>query len=262
MRMRLFRSRLAGFALCASLVAWCFVPSLLAQDEPPQRGGRGGGMGRGGMFMMGGNSVPGKVAAISGNEIAIKDEQGQSWKVETGPNTRIRKDREEAKISDIHVGATIIAVGNLDEEPNPSAPCSSWCPPPNRSRRWRRCAPTSAKPGPPAKSPPSKTSPSPSSAPIKSARPSPSMRTPPSTRVRAARPPTSPSPTSRSAKCSAPTARCKNGTFLATNLVVMEPRQPGQGRFGNGGPPGSRMGPAAAAPGRSHWIHSPAAAER
>jgi hypothetical protein len=91
------------------------APSLLAQDEPQQRGGRGGGMG-GGMFMMGGNSAHGKVTAISGNEITIKDEQNQVYKVETGPNTHIRKDREEAKISDIHIGDTIVAGGNLDEQ--------------------------------------------------------------------------------------------------------------------------------------------------
>jgi hypothetical protein len=70
----------------------------------------------GGMFMMGANSTHGKVTAVSGNEITIKDEQGQTFKVETGPNTRIRKDREEAKFADIHVGDTIVAGGNLDDQ--------------------------------------------------------------------------------------------------------------------------------------------------
>ncbi len=115
--MRILRSRLAGFALCASLATLSATPGLLAQDQqPPQRGGRGGGMGGGGMFMMGGNNARGKVTAISGNDITIKDEQGQVYKVETGPNTRIRKDREEAKFSDIHVGDTIVAGGNLDDQ--------------------------------------------------------------------------------------------------------------------------------------------------
>jgi hypothetical protein len=72
--------------------------------------------GGGGMFMMGGNNAHGKVTAISGTEITMKDEQGQVFKVETGPNTRIRKDREEAKIADIHVGDTIVAGGNLDDQ--------------------------------------------------------------------------------------------------------------------------------------------------
>jgi hypothetical protein len=113
--MRFLRSRLAGFALCASLAAMCAAPTLLAQDEPQQRGGRGGGMG-GGMFMMGGNNAHGAVTAVAGNEITIKDEQGQVYKVETGPNTHFRKGREEAKVSDIHPGDTIVAAGNLDEQ--------------------------------------------------------------------------------------------------------------------------------------------------
>jgi hypothetical protein len=116
--MRIFRSRLAGFALCASLAAMSATPFLLAQDQQPQqRGGRGGGMGGGGgMMMMGGNSAHGAVTAINGNEITIKDEQGQVYKVETGPNTHFRKEREEVKVSDIHVGDTIVAGGNLDDQ--------------------------------------------------------------------------------------------------------------------------------------------------
>jgi hypothetical protein len=116
--MRIFRSRLAGFALCASLAALSATPSLFAQDQQPsQRGGRGGGMGGGGgMMMMGGSSAHGAVTAITGNEITIRDEQGQVYKVETGPNTHFRKEREEVKVSDIHVGDTIVAGGNLDDQ--------------------------------------------------------------------------------------------------------------------------------------------------
>ena len=73
-------------------------------------------MGRGGMFMMGGNSAHGAVTAVSGNNITVKDEQGQVYTVETGPNTHFRKDRGESKIADIHVGDTIVAAGNLDEQ--------------------------------------------------------------------------------------------------------------------------------------------------
>ncbi len=68
------------------------------------------------MFMMGANSAHGTVTAISGNDITIQDEQGQVYKVETGPNTRIRKDREEVKLSDIHPGDVVVAVGNLDDQ--------------------------------------------------------------------------------------------------------------------------------------------------
>lgn len=114
--MRLSAFRFAGLFLCASLAALALTPALRAQDEgaqPEQRGGRG--MGRGGMFMMG-NSAHGVVTAVSGNNLTIKDEQGQVYTVETGPNTHFRKDREESKIGDIHVGDTIVAAGNMDEQ--------------------------------------------------------------------------------------------------------------------------------------------------
>jgi hypothetical protein len=125
--MRLLASRLAGFALCLSLSALCLAPGLSAQDQPSQqpgqgqgqgqgRGyGRGGGMGMGGMF---GGQAPteGTVTAISGNNLTIKNEQGQTYTVQTGPNTRIRKDRQLAKITDIKVGDVIMAAGNLDDQ--------------------------------------------------------------------------------------------------------------------------------------------------
>jgi Domain of unknown function (DUF5666) len=115
--MRLSGFRLAGLFLCASLTVLAIAPALRAQDEGPQPGQRGGrGMGGGGMFMMGGNSAHGVVTAVSGNTITIKDEQGQVYTVQTGPNTHFRKDREESKIADIHIGDTIVAAGNLDDQ--------------------------------------------------------------------------------------------------------------------------------------------------
>lgn len=124
--MPLLRCRLAGFALCAAFSAACITPSLPAQDVPlPDAGqqqgqgqgqGRGGrGMGMGGMFG-GGAPTSGTVTAVSGNHLTIRDEQGQTYTVETGPNTRIRKDRQPVQLSDIKVGDTIMASGNLDEQ--------------------------------------------------------------------------------------------------------------------------------------------------
>jgi hypothetical protein len=112
------RFRLAGLLLSAPLAALSAMPAFFAQDAPQQQQGqRGGGRGMGGgMFGPGGGGTMGKVIAITGAEITIKDDQGQTYKVETGPNSRIRKDREEAKLSDIHVGDTIVAGGNLDDQ--------------------------------------------------------------------------------------------------------------------------------------------------
>lgn len=109
--MRLKKFSWAGLALCVCLSS--MAGRALAQDGPPQ--GRGSG-GRGGMFMMGANHAEGTVTAVSGSNITIKDEQGQVYTVQTGPNTHIRKDREEVKLAEIHPGDVIVAVGNLDEQ--------------------------------------------------------------------------------------------------------------------------------------------------
>jgi hypothetical protein len=126
--MRSLQFRLPGLALSAllGLLPAVVVPTLHAQDQPPQpnlsgqgRGyGRGGGMGMGmgGMFGPGGGGTEGTVTAISGDNLTIKNEQGQTFTVETGPNTRVRKNRELAKFSDIRVGDTIMAGGNLDDQ--------------------------------------------------------------------------------------------------------------------------------------------------
>lgn len=103
---------LPGFLALAALTA----APLAAQDASQQPGeARGRGMG-GGMFGMMQNSAHGTVTALSGSSLTIKDEQGQVWKIETGPNTHFRKDREESKFSDIHTGDVIVAAGNLDEQ--------------------------------------------------------------------------------------------------------------------------------------------------
>lgn len=109
-------SGLAGLLVCLAMVS----SAAQAQDGAPQSGqgqGRGEGRGQGGgMFMMNGNSAHGSVTAVSGSEIILKDEQGQAWKVETGVNTRVMKDRQPVKVSDIHPGDVVIAAGNLDDQ--------------------------------------------------------------------------------------------------------------------------------------------------
>ena len=60
------------------------------------------------------HSVRGDVNAISGNTITIKTDDGEVYSVATGPNTRFRKQRDLIKITDIHVGDMIAAVGDKD----------------------------------------------------------------------------------------------------------------------------------------------------
>lgn len=79
------------------------------------------------------HGVRGTVTAISGNNISVKTEQGDVYKVETGPNTHIRKQRDrsqaraagtadvnpggqQVKVSDIHVGDMVMAAGDKDDK--------------------------------------------------------------------------------------------------------------------------------------------------
>jgi hypothetical protein len=104
--------------LLALCLASASTPALHAQDSPSQPGQQGRGQGFGGGMGMGmaGNSAHGTVTAASGTDITIKDEQGQLYKVLTGPNTRVMKDRAPVKVADIKAGDTVVAVGNLDEQ--------------------------------------------------------------------------------------------------------------------------------------------------
>jgi Spy/CpxP family protein refolding chaperone len=241
--MRIFRSRAAGLALCVSLAALSASPALFAQDQEPQRGGRGGGMG-GGMFMMGGNNAHGQVTAVSGNELTIKDEQGQVYKVETGPNTRIRKDRAEAKISDIHVGDTIVAGGNLDDQTKAVGAVFVMVLTPEQAaqmekmradfgKTWTAGKITAIKDLTVTVERPDKTSQTitvdENTTFHKGSRGEATDITFPDVKV---------------GDMLRADGSLKDGSFLATNLVVMEPRQPGQGRFGNRqGTPGSPSQP-------------------
>jgi hypothetical protein len=66
----------------------------------------------------GGRGTGGVVTAISGSTITIKTEEGDTYQVFTGANSRIMKrvDRqpEPVKIADIHVGDAIMAGGEID----------------------------------------------------------------------------------------------------------------------------------------------------
>lgn len=60
------------------------------------------------------HSVRGDITAISGSSITVKTEQGDVYTVATGANTHFRKQRDEIKITDLHVGDMIAAMGDKD----------------------------------------------------------------------------------------------------------------------------------------------------
>lgn len=100
--------------LVLTLVA---LAAALGQTSPQDGGRRGGGGGAmGGFFGSGSGGFHGSVTAISGNEVTVKNEQGETYKIETGPNTHLMKDRQPIKISDIHVGDVVAAGGEVDEK--------------------------------------------------------------------------------------------------------------------------------------------------
>ena len=203
-------------------------------------------MGRNGMFMMGGNNVHGKVTAVSGTDITIQDEQGQTWKVQTGPNTRIRKDREEAKFSEIHVGDTIMAMGNLDEQTRSLGAMFVVVPTAEQVAQMEKMRATFGKTWTAGRitaikdltitiERPDKVTQTvtvdENTSFHKGARGQATDITFPDIRV---------------GEMLRADGSAQGNNFLATSVVVMEPRQPGQGRYGSGGQGGGpRMQPQA-----------------
>jgi hypothetical protein len=111
MKIRSF-NRLCLIALASATLSLT-LPAI-AQDGPPG-GMQGGGMqGGGGMGM--GRGVRGTVTAIHGKQATIKTDEGDVYTVITGDNTRVFKDREQAAVTDIHVGDMLMAGGEVDAQ--------------------------------------------------------------------------------------------------------------------------------------------------
>jgi Domain of unknown function (DUF5666) len=113
--MKAARPLLASLLLLGSLA---LVPVSLPAQQPdaqanPQRDRQGGP--RGG-FMGMGSAVHGTVTAIVGGEFTIKTEDGTTYTVATGPNTRIMKDRQPIKATDIHTGDVVMTGGEVDDK--------------------------------------------------------------------------------------------------------------------------------------------------
>lgn len=71
-----------------------------------------GGMMSGSQFME--HSVRGTITTISGSSITVKTDEGDTYTVATGPNTRFRKPPDPAKIADLHTGDMVMAFGDKD----------------------------------------------------------------------------------------------------------------------------------------------------
>ncbi len=102
----------------------CVAAFSGAAQRPPGTGaaqtpaGDGGGSqpgeeSRGAFAGMG--RVLGEVTAVAGATLSLKTEDGTTLQVVTTPNTRVMKDRGPVRISDLHPGDGVMAMGNLDQ---------------------------------------------------------------------------------------------------------------------------------------------------
>lgn len=100
-----------GLVCAVALAAVMAAPVcvMVAQDAPPQQaeGGNRGRMGRG---------VSGEAVSVNGSSITIKNERGETWNVITTDNTRMMKNRQPAKTTDIKAGDGVMAMGVPDAD--------------------------------------------------------------------------------------------------------------------------------------------------
>ena len=83
--------------------------ALPQQPEP----GQGRGQGRQFRDM---DRVMGTVVSVSGDSLTIKPETGDNVTVKVSSDTRIRKNREEAKLADLKAGDHVFAAGKLGSD--------------------------------------------------------------------------------------------------------------------------------------------------
>jgi len=79
-------------------------------------GGQGGGQRRqrGGGGFGGGQPVQGTVTAAAADKITIQTEAGESYTVTVATDTRVMRDRQPIKITDVKVGDGMTAMGTVD----------------------------------------------------------------------------------------------------------------------------------------------------
>jgi hypothetical protein len=65
--------------------------------------------------------VMGTIVSINGETVVVKPESGDNVQVKIGADTRVRKDRAEAKLSDFKPGDRVFAAGQLNEDKSLSA---------------------------------------------------------------------------------------------------------------------------------------------
>lgn len=116
--MKVAHPRLASLLLLSSLTltpAFAQQPDQTGTNPPHDRqGGPRGGMSGG--FAGMGSAVHGTVTAITGSQFTVKTEDGTTYNIATGPNTRVMKDRQPIKATEIKVGDVVMTGGEVDDK--------------------------------------------------------------------------------------------------------------------------------------------------
>jgi hypothetical protein len=105
MRQRLVQGWAVNLLVMAAVIALPVV--VLAQDG--QDGPR-----QGGAAFAGGQMVRGTVTATTADNITVKTDAGDIYQVAVSANTRLNKDRQPVKMTDVKVGDGVGAMGVLD----------------------------------------------------------------------------------------------------------------------------------------------------
>src|SRR5580698_5293828 len=66
------------------------------------------------MAMGSGRMVRGTVTAAAADHLTVKTETGEVYEVVVTPNTQVRKGRDQLKLTDVHVGDGVGAMGEID----------------------------------------------------------------------------------------------------------------------------------------------------
>ena len=61
-----------------------------------------------------GRAVRGTVTAAAADHLTVKTETGEVYEVVVTPNTQVRKGRDQLKLTDVHVGDGVGAIGEID----------------------------------------------------------------------------------------------------------------------------------------------------
>jgi hypothetical protein len=95
------RTGLARYLLATAVIAG--LGTAVAQ-EPPGRG----------EMAFSGQRIQGTVTATAADHLSIKTETGEAYEVAITPNTRMMKERQPAKVTDVKAGDGVVAMGELD----------------------------------------------------------------------------------------------------------------------------------------------------